>query len=298
MSLLVVGSIALDDVTTRHGRKSGVLGGSCSYFSLAASNFTDVRMVGVVGEDFPEEYVRLFEDRGIDLTGLERRSGKTFFWRGEYTEDFSSRTSLQTDLNVFAEFDPQLPESYTNSDFVFLANIHPQLQLRVLEQCSPKFVAADTMKLWIDTELDALKEVISRVNLVTVNDLEVRLISGEDNLVRGVKKILDMGPDYVILKKGEHGAMLVGSDVEFFAPAVPLDDFRDPTGAGDTFAGGFMGHLASRGGNNPTLMKSAMFYGTIMASFTVEDFSVERLIQATERDIMNRYQRLLRLTQL
>jgi sugar/nucleoside kinase (ribokinase family) len=299
MSLVVVGSVAFDDVETRFGRKPHVLGGSASYFSVVASNFTDVSMVAVVGDDFPDQHVEYFKSRGIDVEGLEHKTGETFFWRGVYADDFSTRTTLDTKLNVFADFDPVIPDSYKSCPFLFLANIHPALQLKVLDAMDGnQFVAGDTMNLWIDKELETLKKVISRLDLITINDEEVRQITGKFNAIEGGRAIQKMGPKYLILKKGEHGAILFLEDSLFFVPAVPLESFKDPTGAGDSFAGGFMGYLANAGKVTPTILKEAMFYGAVTAAFTVEEYSLDRHRSVTMKEIKTRYKSLLDYTTL
>ncbi|MBU1238959.1 sugar kinase, partial [Myxococcota bacterium] len=280
-------------------RRNPVLGGSAAYFSVVASNFTAVNMVAVVGDDFPDEHVDFFKSRSIDIRGLERKPGKTFFWSGKYADDFSTRTTLATHLNVFADFDPVLPESYRSPDFLFLANIHPALQLKVLNMVEGKpFVAGDTMNLWIDAEPVLLKELISRVDLLTINDEEVRLLTGEFNLIKAGRMIQEMGPKYLILKKGEHGALLFLEDSLFFTPAIPLEGFVDPTGAGDSFAGGFMGHLARKGTVDAQTLKEAMFYGAVVASFTVEDYSLERHRTVDYAQIEERFQQLVDFTTL
>jgi sugar/nucleoside kinase (ribokinase family) len=298
MSLVVVGSVAFDDVETRFGRKEKVLGGSASYFSVAASNFTNVKIVAVVGDDFSSEYMDVFKEKDIDISGLTKVEGKkSFFWRGKYADDFSTRTTLDTQLNVFAEFDPVLPESYKNADFLFLANIHPSLQLKVLDSMESKpFVAGDTMNLWIDTKLPKLKKVISRLNLLTINDEETRQLTGEFNLIKAGRAVQKMGPEYLILKKGEHGALLFLKDRLFYTPAYPLTGFKDPTGAGDTFGGGFMGHLAKVGKVDDKTLMECMFYGTSAASYTVEDYSLDKLKTINMDDLEKRFQDMVKYT--
>jgi sugar/nucleoside kinase (ribokinase family) len=297
MSLLVVGSVAFDDVETRFGRRERILGGSASYFSMAASRFTPVQMVAVVGDDFPQEILDDFAARGCDTAGIERAPGKTFFWRGKYSPDFSTRTTLETQLNVFAGFTPKLPPHFCDAKFLFLANIHPDLQLQVLDAMTgDPFVAGDTMNLWITTERPTLEKLVSRLQLITVNDEEARQLTGQWHLLQAGRAIQKMGPRTVILKKGEHGAMLFHDEELFFAPAFPLAGFVDPTGAGDTFAGGFMGSLARAGVVNSNTLRKAMFYGTVAASHTVEQFSVEGLRGLTLDALEARFEQLTHFT--
>lgn len=297
MSLLVVGSVAFDDVETRYGRRERILGGSASYFSMAASRYVPVRMVAVVGDDFPQEILDEFAGRGCDVAGIERAPGKTFFWRGKYSPDFSTRTTLETQLNVFAGFVPRLPEHFRDAKFLFLANIHPELQLQVLSAMTANpFVAGDTMNLWITTERPTLEKVVSRLHLITVNDEEARQLTGQWHLLEAGRAIQKMGPRTVILKKGEHGALLFHEDALFFAPAFPLPRFCDPTGAGDTFAGGFMGFLAREGAATPENLRRAMFHGTVAASFAVEHFSVDGLRAMTAEGIEERFAKLVEYT--
>jgi sugar/nucleoside kinase (ribokinase family) len=297
MSLLVVGSVAFDDVETRFGRRERILGGSASYFSMAASRFAPVRMVAVVGEDFPQETLDDFAARGCDTAGIERAPGKTFYWRGKYSPDFSTRTTLETQLNVFAGFTPKLPPHFCDAKFLFLANIHPDLQLQVLDSMThDPFVAGDTMNLWINTEKPTLEKLVSRLQLITVNDEEARQLTGQWHLLQAGRAIQKMGPRTVILKKGEHGALLFHDDALFFAPAFPLAAFVDPTGAGDTFAGGFMGSLARDGVVELASLRRAMFYGTVAASFTCEHFSVDGLRDLTLERLDERFAGLVDFT--
>ncbi|MBU1244997.1 bifunctional hydroxymethylpyrimidine kinase/phosphomethylpyrimidine kinase [Myxococcota bacterium] len=297
MSLLVVGSVAFDDVETRFGRRERILGGSASYFSMAASRFAPVQMVAVVGDDFPQEILDDFAKRSCDTAGIERAPGKTFFWRGKYSPDFSTRTTLETQLNVFAGFTPKLPAHFCDASFLFLANIHPDLQLQVLDSMKNNpFVAGDTMNLWITTERPTLEKLVSRLQLITVNDEEARQLTGQWHLLQAGRAIQKMGPRTVILKKGEHGAMLFHDDELFFAPAFPLASFVDPTGAGDTFAGGFMGSLARDGVVNSVNLRRAMFYGTVAASHTVEQFSVDGLRELTIERLDERFAQLVDFT--
>jgi sugar/nucleoside kinase (ribokinase family) len=300
LSVLVVGSVALDSVTTPFGQVDDVLGGAASYFSLAASTFTDVRMVGVIGADFPKEHLELFGTRPIDLTGLQRvQNGTTFRWAGRYDYDLNVAHTLDTQLNVFADFDPQLPEVYRESEFVYLANIVPALQLNVLEQVrKPKFVGLDSMNFWIgnpDTKKD-LGKVIERVDAVFMNDAEIRQYTGTYHLLQAAREILSAGPKVVLIKKGEHGALAVSGEGVFVAAAYPLEDVRDPTGAGDSFAGGFMGHLGETGDTSWAGIRRAMAYGSVVASFAVEDFSVQRLTTLNRDEVRERLQLLREVT--
>ncbi|MDQ3808716.1 MAG: PfkB family carbohydrate kinase [Chloroflexota bacterium] len=290
--MLVVGSLALDNVVTPFGQVDEVLGGAASYFSLAASTFTDVRMVGVIGSDFPRQHLDLLASRPIDLSGLRRiDGGKTFRWVGRYDYDLNVAHTLDTQLNVFADFDPQLPERYQDTEFVYLANIVPKLQLRVLEQVRrPKFVGLDSMNFWIgnpDTRRD-LARVIERVDAVFMNDAEIRQYTGTYHLLQAARQIIDVGPRVVLIKKGEHGALAVSREGVFVVAAYPLENVKDPTGAGDSFAGGFMGHLGETGDTSWTGIRRAMAYGSVVASFAVEEFSVERLVNLTREEVRER----------
>jgi sugar/nucleoside kinase (ribokinase family) len=298
MNILVVGSLALDSVKTPLGKVEDALGGSATYFSLSASIFHKVRLVGVVGTDFPNEYIELLKKRGIDLDGLQQVEGKTFRWQGEYHYDLNKAITLDTQLNVFENFSPKIPSQYQDTDFIFLANIDPDLQLNVLEQLkSPKLVVGDTMNFWIERKKEALLKVLKKINIAILNDAEVRQITNEPNLIIAAKKILSLGVSRVIIKKGEHGSLMISKDSFFSAPAYPLEVIFDPTGAGDTFAGGFLGYLASIENLGEQEMKKAIIYGTTIASFTVEDFSVNRLIQLTQKDIEKRYIKIKEITQ-
>jgi sugar/nucleoside kinase (ribokinase family) len=284
--LVVVGSVGIDTIETPAARRESILGGSASYACVAASFFTPVGMVGVVGSDFPAEYRELYRRFGVDLEGLQTMEGQTFRWSGVYQENMDQRDTLCTDLNVFAFFSPKLPERYRHCPFVFLANIGPELQLHVLEQVrQPRFVVADTMDLWINTAHSALLEVVKRVNLLTLNEHEARHLSHERNLVRAAGKLLAMGPQYVMIKKGEHGSVLFSRDRVFLMPAFPLDDVQDPTGAGDCFAGGFIGYLAEVNQVSGPAIHQAMLYGSVVASFGVEAFSLDRLRQLQRSDV-------------
>ena len=290
MSLLVVGSLALDSVETPTHRRDDVLGGSATYFSYAASYFTDVRLVGVVGQDWPEEHTALLRSRGVDTSGMQTiPGGRTFRWRGKYLSNMNDRETLEVHLNVFGDFNPVVPESFRNSRFVFLANAAPKVQLKTLEQVSsPQLVVADTMDLWIRETKDDLLELLGRIDGLVLNDSEAKLLTHEENLVRAAEKVLALGPKFVVVKKGEHGAMLCSSEGAFVLPAFPTGDVVDPTGAGDSFAGGMMGYLAFRNQVDTESLKRALVYGTMVASFNVEDFSLERMKQIGREDLDHR----------
>lgn len=274
-----------------------MVGGAATFFSVAASFFTDVRMVAVVGEDFADEQMQVFGGRRIDLTGLQRVPGETFRWKGEYNFDLNSRETIYTHLNVFDQFRPVLPESYRPTPFVFLANIHPALQLEVLDQVqAPRFVAADTMNFWIDGTPDDLRAVLGRVDALVINDEEARQLSGEANLVKAARVIRNMGPRLLIIKRGEYGVLMTRDEGFFAAPAMPLEDVSDPTGAGDTFAGGFMGYLASAGEITDAAVSRAIIAGSAMASFAVEDFGLDRLLRLTQDEVRGRFDAFKRLT--
>jgi len=289
MSVTVVGSVALDTVETAQGKITEGLGGAATFFSIAASNYTPVHLVAVVGEDFPQEHVDLFEKKKINLDGLERAAGRTFRWTGRYHDDMNQRDTLDTQLNVFEDFHPVLPEAAKQSKYLFLGNIHPALQLEVLQQSRPDFVALDTMNLWIDVEREKLVEVLAKIDCLIINDEEVRMLTGEQNLVRGARKIQEMGPDIIAPKKGEHGCLLFAGQRIFSAPAFPMADVVDPTGAGDTFAGGFIGYIAQQDSTDFEVLKRAGIHGSVLASFTCEEFLTERLAGVTEPDIRTRY---------
>jgi len=292
--ILVVGSIALDTVRSPHGEVRGALGGSAIYFAIAASYFTRVNLVGVVGEDFPDEGIRILTRRGVNLEGLTRASGKTFAWSAAYNEDFSERTTLETTLNVFETFHPRIPAAYRRSPYVFLANINPELQAEVLEQIErPRLVVCDTMNLWIDFQRAELLRVLSRVDMAFFNADEARQITGEHNLIRAAAAIKRFGPRRVIVKKGEHGVLMSTGRSVFSLPAYPLDEVRDPTGAGDAFAGGFLGALARSPRADEDGCRRSLLYGTVLASFTVEGFGVEGIKSLTPRAIAKRYASLV-----
>jgi len=302
MSVLIVGSIALDDIKTQLAEHKNLLGGSASYGAVSASNFSPVSLVGIVGEDFPKEHVELFRNRQIDLAGLQIVPGKTFRWSGEYMWDMNTRETRSVELNVFETFTPALPEGYRQTPIVLLANIAPDLQHHVLDQVSqPRFVIADTMDLWINIAKDSLTRLIGRVDMLILNDGEARQFTGETSLIKAGKKIRDMGPAYVAIKKGEHGCLLFGPEAEFFScPAFPLEDIHDPTGAGDTFAGGLAGYLAANCGTGEVTfdaLKKAVVYGSVLASFNVEAFSLERLKTVDSAQIESRYDLFRRISQ-
>lgn len=296
MSITVVGSVALDTVETPLGRNDEGLGGAATYFSLAARFYSDVHLIGVVGEDFPQEHVDLLDKHGVDTTGLERTEGKTFRWTGRYHEDINERDTLDTQLNVFEAFQPKLTDAAKGAEYLFLANIHPALQLEVLDQSKASFVGLDTMNLWIKTTRDELLQVLKRVDAITINDGEVKDLTGESNVVKGARMVQEMGPRIVVIKKGEHGCVILDSDHIFAIPAMPLDVVKDPTGAGDSFAGGFMGHIARNGATDFDTLKRAAVYGTITASFTCEDFGPARLTQITGEDLDARFREFRVLT--
>lgn len=294
MSLLVVGSTAFDTVETNSGRVEDCLGGSSTYFSLAGAKFCEVRLVSVVGEDFPEGSRSLLQDHGIRLDGLEVKPGKTFRWSGKYAADMNSRETLDVQLNTFGDFRPDVPQSFVDSPFVFLANGAPATQLSVLEQVdAAKFTVADTMDLWIENERDGLLELLRRIDGLILNDDEAKMLTGESNLVKAGRKVLELGPKLVILKKGEHGSFLFSNFFQYALPAYPTEDVVDPTGAGDSFAGGFMGFLAGCETLSLWNMKRAIAYGTVTASLTVESFGVDRLATSSRADVDKRYEELI-----
>jgi sugar/nucleoside kinase (ribokinase family) len=289
MSVLVVGSIALDSVETPFGRADNVLGGSGTFFSASASHLTPVQLVGVVGSDYPLDQLQPLASRGVDLAGVERADGASFRWRGRYRHDLNSAETLETHLGVFSHFAPKIPEQFRSAPFVFLANIDPRLQLQVLEQVEkPQLVACDTMNFWIESRRPELLQLFEKVDMVLLNDGEARQLTEKSNLVQGAKWILERGPKYVIIKKGEHGAFMFSRDSVFFAPAYPLESIFDPTGAGDSFAGGFIGYLARTGDFDEATMRRAVIYGSAMGSFAVEQFSIGRLLEVSRADIDRR----------
>jgi sugar/nucleoside kinase (ribokinase family) len=295
--LLVVGSVGLDTVATRAGKRTDVLGGAASYFSVAASFLAPVRLTGIVGSDFPEAHTQLFGAHAVDLAGLERVPGKTFRWSGVYANDFSTRTTLDTQLNVFSDFRPKLPAAWTDSPYVFLANIDPVLQLSVLEQTEkagnvgskPKFVACDTMNFWIEGKRADLLKLLTRVDMLLLNDEEARQLSGEANLPAAARAIRALGPRSVVIKRGDAGALLFHEGGVFAAPAFPIENVVDPTGAGDSFGGGFMGWIAREGDTSPATIRTAMILGSVLASFSVEDFSLDRFKRLDLAQIRERF---------
>ena len=298
MSLLVVGSVALDSVHTPQDSREDILGGSAVYFSYAASYFTAVRLVGAVGEDWPQEHTRLLQSRNIDTSGLQIvPGGKTFRWRGKYHTDMNDRDTLEVHLNVLGDFDPVLPDDYKRCPFVFLANGSPASQSRVLDQVTgPRLVVADTMDLWIRENNRELVDLLGRIDGLVLNDSEAKLLTGDENLVRAGRKVREMGPRFVVVKKGEHGAMFFSEFETYVLPAYPIERVVDPTGAGDSFAGGMMGYLSEVDDFEPASLKRAMAYGIVVASFGVEDFSLDRFRQIDRSDIdlrMDKYQRML-----
>ena len=294
MSLVAVGTVAFDDIETPFGRAEKVIGGACTYISLAASYFVKpVRIVSVIGDDFPVSMLDDLKSRGVDLEGLQIRPGeRSFFWAGKYYRDMNTRDTLDTQLNVLANFDPVLPEAYQHAEYLMLGNLTPKVQLRVLEQLQrrPRLIAMDTMNFWMDTAMPDLLQVMKKVDVLTINDEEARQLSGEHSLVKAARVIHQMGPKYLVIKKGEHGALLFHQGELFYAPALPLAEVTDPTGAGDTFAGGFMGWLAKTNDISMENMRRAIVYGSAMASFCVEKFSVEQLLNLTEEKIQKRVQ--------
>jgi sugar/nucleoside kinase (ribokinase family) len=290
-SLLVVGSVGLDTVETRVGKRAEVLGGAASYFSVAASFLSPVRLTAVVGTDFPAAHTSLLENHKVDLTGLERVEGRTFRWSGVYAPDFSTRTTLDTQLNVFQSFQPKLPAPWKASEYVFLANIDPVLQLSVLEQAGkPKFVACDTMNFWISGKRAELGKLLERVDMLLLNDEEARQLSGEANLPAAARAIRKMGPKAIVIKRGDAGALLFHEGGVFAAPAFPIENVVDPTGAGDSFGGGFMGWIAREGDTSPATIRTAMIMGSVLASFCVEDFSLDRFKSLDLGQIRERFQ--------
>lgn len=297
MSIVVVGTVAFDTVETPFGKGENVLGGSATYFSTSASFFTDVSLVAVVGEDFPEEHVRFLQSRDINTDGLQRIPGKTFHWTGKYGYDLNEAQTLDTQLNVLMDFKPVLPESYRDADYLFLANIDPDLQMEVLQQVrSPKLVACDTMNFWISSKPEALRKVLKKVDIVVINEGEARQFTGEANLVKAARAIIALGCKRLVVKRGEYGVLMFTADSVFAAPAFPLEDVFDPTGAGDTFAGGFMGYLANTGDLSDEGIRQALVFGSVMASFNVEDFSLNRMKRLDYREIENRYRSFKSLT--
>jgi len=299
MTVLVVGSIALDSVETPFGRAENVLGGSAVFFAASASLLTDVQMVGVVGSDYPVDQLDVLAERGVDLSGIERAQGESFRWRGRYRHDLNTAETLETRLGVFSHFRPKIPEAFRDAPFVFLGNIDPRLQLDVLQQVQkPQLVACDTMNFWIESRRSDLLELLGHVDLITLNDAEARQLSEEANLVKAARWIQAHGPKTVIIKKGEHGALMFGPRSVFFSPAFPLENVFDPTGAGDAFAGGFIGYLARCGTITDTNLRRAVVYGSAMGSLAVERFSITRFLEINEDDIAARVQEFRRLVSI
>ncbi len=297
MGILVVGSVAFDSVETPFGKVDKVLGGSATYFSTSASFFTDVSLVAVVGDDFPREHTEFLMSRNIDLRGLSRNRGETFSWTGRYGYDLNDAQTLETRLNVFETFKPSIPPEYEHAEYLFLANIDPELQMEVLRQVrKPRIIASDTMNFWISSKSEALKKVIGMVDILIINDAEARQLSQEPNLVKSARKILSLGVKTLIVKRGEYGVLMFTDSTIFAAPAYPLEKVFDPTGAGDTFAGGFMGYLANTGNLSEAGIRQAIIIGSVMASFTVEDFSLERLKVLTYPEIEDRYRSFKAMT--
>jgi sugar/nucleoside kinase (ribokinase family) len=306
LSIVVVGSVAFDSLKTPFGERQKILGGAATYFSLSASYFTDVRVVAVVGEDFTPEHENVMKKRGVDTRGIQHATGKTFFWAGEYGENVNEARTLNTELNVFEKFDPQIPADYNDSDFLFLANIDPVLQTRVRDNMKHvKLVGGDTMNYWIKDHRQNLGEMLKRVDVLLINDNEAKMLAGDSSLPRAARKVLELGPKALVIKHGEYGATIFFRDSEFAgghhpfrAPALPLDEVRDPTGAGDSFAGGFMGYLASQGEISRHVLKHAMFYASVMGSFAVERFGTERLQSLSREEIDERFNTFRELTHL
>ncbi len=299
--LLIVGTVAFDAIETPFGKTDKILGGAATYIGLSASQFgIESGIISVVGGDFPKEYLEMLNSKNIDTSGIEIiENGKTFFWSGKYHNDLNTRDTLITDLNVLADFRPVVPDNFIDCDFLMLGNLHPAVQMSVIVQIPkrPKLVALDTMNFWMDNTLDELLEVIKKVDVITINDEEARQLSGEYSLVKAAEKIHKMGPQYVVIKKGEHGALLFNNGNVFFAPALPLEEVFDPTGAGDTFAGGFIGYMASTHDISFENMKRAVIYGSNLASFCVERFGTERMINLEQEEVQNRLQEFKQLTQ-
>lgn len=295
MSVLAVGSVAFDSVVTPFGEREEILGGSCTHFAIAASFFTTVNLVAVVGKDFTPEHESVFHKRRINIDGLERRDGQTFRWKGKYGYDLNTRETIYTHLNVFAEFEPKIPEQMREIPFLFLGNISPKLQLDVFKNTTARFTALDTMNYWIESALSDLKEVLKVVDLLIINDEEARELSRESNLIKAAKKILAMGPKRVVIKRGEYGAAMFAHDSYFAMPAFPTEDVFDPTGAGDSFAGGFIGYLAATNSTDEDAMRRAMIYGSVMASFNVEEFGCDRILRLSYREINERFRHFKRI---
>lgn len=297
MSILVVGSTALDTIKTPFGKAERILGGSAIYFSLSAINFAPVSIVAVVGEDFPKKHIQFLQDKGIDTQGLNIESGKTFHWEGEYSWDFSNPKTIKTDLNVFADFDPKIPKDYQNSNYIFLANIDPTIQMKVLNQIKkPKLIACDTMNYWIENKRTELLKLFKRIDILIINETESRELTNQNNLIKAAKDLLKLGPKIIVIKKGEHGVLVFTENSIFTTPAYLMESISDPTGAGDTFAGGFIGYLAKSKKLNQENLRKAAIYGTIMATFAVEDFSLRKLGKISKVDIDERIRKFKQIT--
>jgi sugar/nucleoside kinase (ribokinase family) len=301
MSLLVVGTVAFDAIETPFGKTDKIVGGAASYIALAASYFhRNIHLVSVIGDDFPDSFLNTLKDAGVSLDGLQVKKGeKSFFWSGKYHNDLNTRDTLDTQLNVLEKFDPVVPEAAKNCDFLMLGNLVPAVQQSVIKQLKkrPKLIVLDTMNFWMDIAMDELKKTLAMIDVLTINDSEARQLSGEYSLVKAAQKILAMGPKVLVIKKGEHGALLFNKEEVFFAPALPLEEVYDPTGAGDSFAGGFIGYLAKTGDISFENMKRAIIFGSAMASFTVEKFGTERLIGLSNEDVEYRVQEFVELVQ-
>jgi len=298
MSILVIGSVAFDSVETPFGQVEEVLGGSGTYFSTSASFFTDVRLVAVVGEDFPSEHLEFLRSRGVDLSGVKTAPGRTFRWKGRYGYDLNEAQTLDTQLNVFAAFRPELPAGFEDAEYIFLANIDPDLQMEVLRQVRrPRLIACDTMNYWIGGKRDALLQTLKSVDTLVINEGETRQLAGEANLIKAAKAVLGMGPKTLVVKRGEYGVLMFTEHTVFSAPAYPLDSVFDPTGAGDTFAGGFIGYLAATGNLSEHNIRRGIVFGSVMASFTVEDFSLNRLRTLQHDEIQDRFRQIKLLTE-
>jgi len=290
MTILIVGSIALDTIETPVGKVVEALGGAAVYSAVSARFFSPVKIIGVVGEDFPETYLKILTQQNIDLKGLVKLPGKTFRWEGKYLEDFNQRETIKTELNVFEKFKPELNDDHKTTEYIFLANIHPELQMAVLKQVhSPKLIVCDTMNLWIKTARRELEELVKKVDILMLNDEEARLFTGKSQLAQAGRVLLEKGLSAVVIKRGEHGATVFHKEGIFFAPAYPLEEVKDPTGAGDSFAGGFIGYLAKTGKKDFPTLKRAAIYGSVLASFTVQEFSLKRLLEIKAQDIRERF---------
>ena len=300
MTNLIVGTVAFDAIETPYGKTDKIIGGAATYISLAASFFTDkLNLVSVVGGDFPESAIKMLEKHHVDTKGLQiKEDEKTFFWSGKYHNNMNSRDTIETQLNVLETFDPIVPKEFSSSDFLMLGNLVPSVQQKVLDQMSqrPKLIVLDTMNFWMDNCLDDLLEALKNVDVLTINDEEAQQLSGENNLISAAKKIKTMGPKYLVIKKGEHGALLFGENKMFYAPAMPLENVFDPTGAGDSFAGGFIGYLSRSNDLTFESMKTAVIYGSVMASFCVEKFGTERLTEITQEDVKDRAEEFVGLS--